>query len=135
MTGDEAGSELVRQLARALPAALDDDGLKELAAKLHPYLPSRLADGHDTRRLLTVAEVADQANVHVETVRRAIRAGELPVAARIGRSPRVSETALDRWLAHSVRGDQSGRKVRPRRARSTERPDEHSLSAALRATG
>jgi len=59
MSGD-AGSDLVRQLARALPAALDDDGLQELAAKLHPYLAGGSADRHDARQLMTVAEVAAQ---------------------------------------------------------------------------
>ena len=60
LMSDEAGSDLVRQLARALPAALDDNGLRELAAKLHPYLAGRLADGHSAGQLMTVAEVAAQ---------------------------------------------------------------------------
>jgi hypothetical protein len=58
MMSDEVGSALVRQLARALPGALDDDGLEELAAKLRPYLADRSADEHDARQLMTVAEVA-----------------------------------------------------------------------------
>jgi hypothetical protein len=68
MAGDEVGIALVRALARALPAVLDDDGLQELAAKLHPYLDGRLADDHDARRLMTVAEVAKCLRVNAKWV-------------------------------------------------------------------
>jgi excisionase family DNA binding protein len=135
LMSDEPGSELLRQLARALPAALDDDGLQELAAKLHPYLAGRSADRHDARQLMTVAEVADQANVHVETVRRAIRVGELAVAARIGRSPRLASVAVESWLAQTSRRQRSRRPVRARGSRRSSRADlEYSLSAAFDAT-
>jgi hypothetical protein len=36
--------------------------------------------------------------VNIETVRRAVRSGQLGVAGRIGRSPRFSWEAIDRWL-------------------------------------
>ena len=49
--------------------------------------------------LMTAADAARYARVNVETILRAVRAGELPVAGYVGRSPRISRDALDRWLA------------------------------------
>jgi len=49
--------------------------------------------------LMTAADAARYARVNVETILRAVRAGGLPVAGYIGRSPRISRDALDSWLA------------------------------------
>ena len=80
----------------------------ELAGRLGPlaaYLDALEARvGTLERRLtavplMTAADAARYARVNVETILRAVRAGELPVAGYIGRSPRVSRDALDSWLA------------------------------------
>ena len=49
--------------------------------------------------LVTAADAARYARVNVETILRAVRAGEIPVAGYIGRSPRISRDALHGWLA------------------------------------
>ena len=51
-------------------------------------------------RFLTVAEVADILRVSSMTVYRLIKAGELP-AVRVGKSYRVAEEDLDKYLARS----------------------------------
>ena len=50
-------------------------------------------------RLMTAADAARYARVNVETILRAVRVGELPVAGYVGRSPRISRNALNSWLA------------------------------------
>jgi excisionase family DNA binding protein len=49
--------------------------------------------------LMTAADAARYARVNVETILRAVRGGELPVAGYVGRSPRISRDALGGWLA------------------------------------
>jgi excisionase family DNA binding protein len=49
--------------------------------------------------LMTAADAARYAQVNVETILRAVRAGELPVAGYVGRSARISRDALNGWLA------------------------------------
>ena len=49
--------------------------------------------------LMTAADAARYTRVNVETILRAVRAGELPAAGYIGRSPRISRDALNGWLA------------------------------------
>ena len=49
-------------------------------------------------RFLTVAEVADQMRVSTMTVYRLIKAGEIG-AVRVGKSYRISEDDMDRYLA------------------------------------
>ena len=49
-------------------------------------------------RLLTVAEVADMMRVSTMTVYRLIKAGDLR-AIRIGKSYRLAEDEVDRYLA------------------------------------
>ena len=51
--------------------------------------------------LMTAADAARYARVNVETILRAVRAGELAVAGYVGRSPRISRDALNGWLAMS----------------------------------
>jgi excisionase family DNA binding protein len=49
--------------------------------------------------LLTVQQVADQLNVHPDTVRQWIRSGELEAIDLGGRAGfRISETALDKFI-------------------------------------
>ena len=50
--------------------------------------------------VMTAADAARYARVNVET--RAVRAGKLPVAGYVGRSPRISRDALNRWFAASA---------------------------------
>ena len=49
-------------------------------------------------RFLTVAEVAEMMRVSTMTVYRLIKAGDIP-AVRIGKSYRLSEEEVDRFLA------------------------------------
>ena len=51
------------------------------------------------RRWLRGGLRARIARVNVETILRAVRAGELPAAGYVGRSPRISRDALVGWLA------------------------------------
>jgi excisionase family DNA binding protein len=54
---------------------------------------------NDSRsRFVTVAEVADQLRVSNMTVYRLVQSGELP-AVRIGRSYRIREDDVDKYLA------------------------------------
>ena len=50
-------------------------------------------------RLMTAADAARYARVNLETILRAVRAGELSVAGYVGRSARISRDALNSWLA------------------------------------
>ncbi|MBW3574290.1 MAG: helix-turn-helix domain-containing protein [Actinobacteria bacterium] len=57
-----------------------------------------MAQSADRARYLTVAEVAAILRVSTMTVYRLIKAGELP-ALRVGRSYRLPEDDVDRYLA------------------------------------
>lgn len=131
---EDLGHTLVHELARALPGAFDDDALEQLAARLRPHLSEPDSKMSSDDQLLTTADAARRAHVHVETVRRAIRAGDLAVAARIGRSPRLTMLAVDTWLAETSHADGTARTVRTRRSRSSVQPREYSLAAAFKAT-
>ncbi len=107
---DEPGSDLLRQLARALPAALDDDGLQELAAKLHPYLAGRSADRRDARQLMTVAEVAAQLQMKPKWVyANQHRLG----AIKLGDGPKARLRFDARAVAAELEGP--GREIEPDR--------------------
>lgn len=72
----------------------------ELAALDHPepaQPPAPVPTVVTPPVLLTTAEVAQLLRVDVETVRRYVKAGELP-AYRVGRTLRVETHALDRFL-------------------------------------
>lgn len=84
-------------LAAALIAELDDASLAELARRLEPYL-RRPVDATATEALLTPAAAAEHAGCHVETLRRAIRAGELP-RRRSGRPQRAPRGRRCRYVA------------------------------------
>ena len=96
---DPAGM-VMRELAGVLPGLLDEQAIRELAERLRPHLASTSTETAD-EHLLTTQDAADYAQVNVETIRRAVRAGEIPVAARIGRSSRLTSAALDAWLAET----------------------------------
>jgi len=59
-----------------------------------------LASLHGHARFLTVAEVASMMRVSTMTVYRLIKAGELP-ATRVGKSYRLTDEDVDRYLARS----------------------------------
>jgi excisionase family DNA binding protein len=96
--------DLVAELAKLVPVALDDDALRALASRLRPFLENQEDGVCRSGQLLTASAAARLAGVNVETVRRAIRAGDLEAAARIGRSHRIARPALDSWLASTTRG-------------------------------
>lgn len=130
---DDLSRALIREVVRELPEALDQGFLEVLATKLRPYLRASVDAEPPGEQLMTPAEAAARARVHVETVRRAIRAGELPIAGRVGRSPRISKTELDRWLAEASEADETIRRSAARRSPSRRRHDsEYSLKAVLR---
>ena len=58
----------------------------------------RVPKNESESRFVTVAEVAGQLRVSNMTVYRLIQAGQLP-AVRVGRSYRIRETDVDRYLA------------------------------------
>jgi excisionase family DNA binding protein len=124
----DGAEAFVRELARTLPEALDDEALAALAARLRPFLEPAADDRRD--ELLSAAQAARMANVHVETIRRAIRAGDLGIAGRVGRSPRIAPDELRRWLTKTV---QNGATIRPMasRSRSPRASSRHSLRLAL----
>jgi excisionase family DNA binding protein len=129
---EDSGANLIRELVRALPLLLDDGAIEELARRLRPHLALDQPIVESNDQLLTSAEAANRARVNIETVRRAIRAGELPVAARIGRSPRITRLALERWLAETGRRPESPQPIRRRKAGQATTAQEYSLIAALR---
>ena len=83
-----AGDELNGRLG---PMAAYLDALEARVGALERRLPAV--------PLMTAADAARYARVNVETILRAVRAGELSVAGCVGRSPRISRDALDGWLA------------------------------------
>jgi excisionase family DNA binding protein len=56
-------------------------------------------------KLYTVDEVAEHVKKHPISIRRAIRAGKLQTV-RVGKSIRISESALEAWL-HPEQQDRS----------------------------
>lgn len=58
----------------------------------------KLSDARPRSRYVTVAEVAGQLRVSNMTVYRLVQAGQLP-AVRVGRSYRIREEDVDRFLA------------------------------------
>src|ERR1700757_3347106 len=98
MTDREDAHGIVSALARSLTSGLDDESLATLATRLRPFLSAQPAVQDMQERLLTAAEAAAIASVHVETIRRAVRAGEFGIAGKVGRSPRIAPAELRRWL-------------------------------------
>ena len=131
---DELTRGFVRELARSLPDVLDDETLAILAERLRPHLAPGMKPEAHGEPLLTAAQAAELTGVHVETIRRAVRAGNLLVAGRIGRSPRIRPLELDRWVAEtSGAGAKIRRATRRRASRSRDPENTYSLKAAFRA--
>jgi len=126
---DKLAKHIAEEVARLLPLVLDEEALAILAARLRPLITD---DETRTRAesLLTTTEAAAHARVNVETIRRAIRAGVLPVAAKIGRSPRISEVALDEWLADTASHTTAPSVARTRRSPRRPGAAEGSLKTA-----
>ena len=82
-------------------------------------------------RLMTAADAAAYARVNVETILRAVRAGELSVAGYVGRSARISRDALGSWLADSSSAGAPASPPPRRRARKAS----DAVEAAWRALG
>jgi excisionase family DNA binding protein len=112
-------------IAARATVVLDADVLDELGPRTIDRLADLVADRLAERRaageerLLSVAQAAEIAGVHPETVRRAIRSGALEVAGYAGKRPRLRREDVDQWLhasAESVVRD-GGQHVRhaPRR--------------------
>jgi excisionase family DNA binding protein len=66
-----------------------------------------LGGSPDVDEVLTAEEVAAYLRIHLITVRRWCRQGELP-AAKVGRSYRIRRMDLDRWWAARMEGNQTG---------------------------
>jgi excisionase family DNA binding protein len=101
------------QLAQALLAELDDQALEQLAELLAPHLRARvgLPDVTVPEALLTPPQAAQQAGVHVETIRRAVRSGAL-ASSTAGRAVRIAPADLNSWLTG---GQRKRRKRLPQR--------------------
>jgi excisionase family DNA binding protein len=112
-------------IAARATVVLDAQALDELGPRTIDRLADIVANRLAERRaagelpLLTVAQAAEVAGVHPETVRRAIRSGALEVAGYAGKRPRLRREDVDGWLhesAASVVRDSTGYPVRtPRR--------------------
>ncbi len=85
-------------LWNSLLAQADADDRAALASAVAAGLRQQLEanNGTDAGVMLPPAEVALRCGVHVETVRRAIRSGQLP-AVKIGSRLRVNRDDLARW--------------------------------------
>ena len=119
----------------AVPASVEHpDGLLGPLAAYLDALEARVAAlerRSSAVPLMTAAHAARYAQVNVETILRAVRAGELSVAGYVGRSPRISRDALSRWLATS---SPAAPVSPPPRRRSGPRASE-AVEAAWRALG
>ncbi|MET1088932.1 MAG: helix-turn-helix domain-containing protein [Arthrobacter sp.] len=67
-----------------------------------------IAEGQQSTRFLTVAEVAQLTRLSKATVYRLVRAGRIP-AVRFGRSYRVTEAAVHEYITKAaVHGEDPG---------------------------
>jgi len=111
----------VSDLASALLDALDDDALDALAEQLAPRLAERLAvgTGPEPDHWLTTHEAAERVGVHAQTIRRAVRAGNLAARRPGGTATgplRIDPADLAAWMpAARVAGTARDAVPRPRR--------------------
>jgi excisionase family DNA binding protein len=130
-----AGSESIRALATVtLDAhALDELGpatMDRLAELVEAKLIERRAAGAEP--LLTPAAAAEIAGVHADTVRRAIRDGDLEVAGYVGTRARLQREAVLAWIGRGRPSPRSESEV-PLAARARRRePARRVLGEALR---
>jgi excisionase family DNA binding protein len=124
-----AAVSLARELLAVIDAgdvdAISPEALEALAGHLRPYLPKPREEAQDA--LLTAHEAAQHARAHVETIRRAVRRGELS-AAQVGRSLRIRSGDLEAWLASSERDGTEPPPTRPSRSRPRRRPMAEALA-------
>ena len=109
---DDVARDPLVEFARSLPGVLDESALNELATRLRPFL-AEAQQSEARARLYSAAEAAELVGVSVETVRRAIRSGELRVAGRVGRSPRLSVTPSTPGSPRRSRSPRPDRVVAP----------------------
>jgi excisionase family DNA binding protein len=92
LSADRTADELLDALADRLT--------DRVAQRVAEVLSQRVADSSAPERLLSCAEAAERAGVHVETIRRAVRSGALR-AVCAGRALRIAAADLDAWLTRN----------------------------------
>ena len=99
-----------RESIRAVATVtLDAAALEGLGPRTIDRLADLVASRLEARRaaaeepLLSSVDAGRLAGVHPETVRRAIRSGELEVAGYIGSRPRMRREAVEAWIASGRR--------------------------------
>jgi excisionase family DNA binding protein len=102
------GGEPIRTLATVMldARALDELGPEttdRLADLVEARLVQRRAAGEEV--LLTPTAAAEIADVHPETMLRAIRSGAIEVAGYVGARARLRRAAVDAWVAGGRRLD------------------------------
>jgi excisionase family DNA binding protein len=108
--------------------AMSRDERAELRALLADDEPTGAAStASSSAPLMTCAQAAAQIGAHTETIRRAVRNGELEAAGHVGRSPRIAPADLDAWL-HGSERHKPASPPRAHRSGSSRRP----LAEALR---
>jgi excisionase family DNA binding protein len=126
-------------IAARATVTLDAQALDELGPATIDRLADLVATRLDERSrtgeapLLTVAQAAQLAGLHPETVRRAIRSGALEAAGYVGKRPRLRRNDVERWLdaaGDSVRATPT-RPARPLARSSRRRVLGYALTAAL----
>ncbi len=109
----EVRSAAVSDLASALLDALDDDALDALAEQL------AVGTGPEPDHWLTTHEAAERVGVHAQTIRRAVRAGNLAARRPGGTATgplRIDPADLAAWMpAARVAGTARDAVPRPRR--------------------
>lgn len=103
-----AQEQAAEVIAARATVTLDARALDELGPatidRLADLVANRLAERRAAGELplLTVAQAAELAGVHPETVRRAIRSGDLEAAGYAGKRPRLRREDVERWLHASA---------------------------------
>ena len=108
---------LVSAFVQALLAQFDSEDWEAVYQKIGPW--SRPCEsGDEIAPLITVAEAANRAGVHRETVRRGCRTDAIK-AIKLGRNWRIAPADLDTWLGLSAdHGRPQPRHVQHRTSRS-----------------
>jgi excisionase family DNA binding protein len=119
------------QATTPTPEAEASNPLISLAGYLET-LETRLAalEGlSEPEPLMTLSDAAEYTRAATKTLRRAIRAGELPTVGCIGRSPRLCREDIDAWLAQHHPAASRHTSTRPRR-RQTRTPTHPAVDTA-----
>jgi len=91
----ELATLIAEELKPAIIEAIENVTREALAETTPPPL-----------RLLSVASCAERAGVCAETIRRAIRRGDLSVVTSLGRRPRIRPDDLERFLKPKGKDDE-----------------------------